>query len=172
MGSDGHDVFRNMYVLFLGGISARLITIATVPLLSRIYSPEDFGFLSIFTSIIKLMTPILTLQYVLAIPLPKNDIEAANIFSLSILLIINSSLLISIIIIFVGPALLHYISAEKLLPYTWLIMLGIVGAGSYQLIFMWAIRKKMFTEISKTQVWQTLIGSIVKLVLGIMAMKP
>lgn len=46
-GSSG-DVFRGMVTQAFGTGGAQMIGIAAVPILTRLYSPEDFGVLAVF----------------------------------------------------------------------------------------------------------------------------
>ena len=50
-GSAG-QVFRGMVTMALGSGAAKGIGLLVVPLLTRIYSPEDYGVLSVFTALI------------------------------------------------------------------------------------------------------------------------
>ena len=62
------DVFRGMLVLLLGSGVARLIGIGVIPILTRIYTPEEYGVLAVYTSFVAILAPLLTLRYVQAIP--------------------------------------------------------------------------------------------------------
>src|SRR5690554_432400 len=81
------SIFKNMAKLTAGTGLAKVIGVLSAPIITRIYLPEDFGVLSIFTSVIALIVPLGILRYSLALPLPKNDGLATNIavFSSAIL---------------------------------------------------------------------------------------
>ncbi|MDI6867844.1 hypothetical protein [Methanoculleus sp.] len=63
----------------------RLITILAAPVIARLYGPEAFGFLAIFTSITSIIGVVACMRYELAIMLPKTDEEAANLLGLCLL---------------------------------------------------------------------------------------
>lgn len=75
---------RNSLTLISGTTLAQLLPIAVSPILTRIYSPEDFGVLALFTSIVMIFTIIGNGRYELAIVLPKKDSYAINIWALTL----------------------------------------------------------------------------------------
>ena len=56
--------------LLVGGTAGvQVLTVLAAPLLTRLYSSEDFGLLSVYTSLLALIGVIFSLRYELAIPL-------------------------------------------------------------------------------------------------------
>ena len=78
------SVFRGMFTLALGSGAARLISIAVIPVLSRIYAPEDYGVLSVFIALTAILAPLLSLRYVTALPLPRHPGLAMSLFALCV----------------------------------------------------------------------------------------
>jgi O-antigen/teichoic acid export membrane protein len=74
-------------VLVGGTAGAQLITVLAAPLLTRLYSPEDFGLVAVCASLLALIGVISSRRYELAIPLPDDDVEEANVAMLSLLLV-------------------------------------------------------------------------------------
>ncbi|HRL75159.1 MAG TPA: oligosaccharide flippase family protein [Candidatus Accumulibacter phosphatis] len=171
-GGAGSTVFKGMATLAIGTGVARIIGVASIPVLTRIYSPADYGVLSVFTSLVLMLVPIVTLRYVVAIPLPRHDGLAMNLMALSVGLMLCITLAVSLVLWAFGPVLLGLVSMEVLAPYWWLIVLGIVGTGSYELLSMWATRRKAYRIIAQTQVFQSAVGSFLKIGLGLLALKP
>ena len=74
-----------------------MLTVLAAPLLTRLYSSEDFGLLSVYTSLLALIGVISSLRYELAIPLPEDDGEAVNVAVLSLIFVGVNTLLTSIL---------------------------------------------------------------------------
>lgn len=165
-------VFRGMITLAMGAGLARIVGIASIPILTRLYSPDDYGVLAVYTSIVTVLVPILTFRYVTAIPLPKTDAMAFNLFVLCAKLIVLGTVLIALTLGLFGHTVLGWFSMEELAPYWWLIVIGVMGTASYELLSMWATRKKDYKVIAKTQFSQSLLGNLIKIGLGILAVKP
>lgn len=170
-GGSSSLVFRGMAILSLGSGLARGIGVGSIPLLTRLYSPEDFGVLAVFTAIVSLLAPILTLRYVLAMPLPRHDGVAINLMALSLLLMICITGVMTIALWHFAPLFLGLLSVESIAPWWWLILLGIVAAAGYELMTYWAMRVRNYKVIAFTNVWQSVIGSIVKIVLGLFSIQ-
>lgn len=82
-GGTSGGVFRGMMTLALGSSIGRVIGIASIPVLTRLYSPADFGVLAVFTALVAILAPLVTLRYALALPLPRHDGVAMNLLVLS-----------------------------------------------------------------------------------------
>ncbi|MDP1542360.1 MAG: oligosaccharide flippase family protein [Polycyclovorans sp.] len=169
---DSSAVFKGMATLALGSGGARLIGIAAIPVLTRLYSPEDFGVLAVFAALVAIAAPLMTLRYVLALPLPRRDGTALNLLALAIGLMLVGTVLTTLIFGVFGRELLSALSMEALIPWWWLIGVGVLAASSYELMTYWATRRRAYKIIAKTNVWQSASGSIVKVGLGMMSLTP
>lgn len=169
--SDSNSVFKGMLTLAMGSGAARAIGFASIPIITRLYSPEDYGVLALYTSVVVILVPFATLKYSTAIPLPKRDGMAINIVALGLLLILFLSLLIGIPLFVFGETILAWFNMVELAQWWWLIVLGIAGTAIYELFSLWGTRKRKYNVIAKTQFMQSLIGNGVKILLGWLAFK-
>lgn len=165
------DVFRGMLVLLLGSGVARLIGIGVIPILTRIYTPEEYGVLAVYTSFVTILAPMLTLRYVQAIPLPKTELAAAHLVSIAFLLLVTLSIALLLVFALFKESLFAWFNMQALVPWWFLVVLGASGAAFYELLSLWATRRKQYKIISKTQFNQSLIGNTLKVVLGLLSFK-
>ena len=77
---------RNVLTLMTGTTIAQAIPIAISTILTRIYTPEDFGIFALYMSIASMIAVVATGRYELAIMLPKKDEDAVSIVALSIII--------------------------------------------------------------------------------------
>ena len=91
---ESNKILKNVLILTSGATVGYLIILLTSPILTRLYSPEEFGVLALYISVVGVLTPLITLKYELAIPLAPNERAAIAIVLLSFILafIIKSSL--------------------------------------------------------------------------------
>lgn len=164
-------MFNGMLTLAKGAILARIIGIANIPILTRLYSPEEFGILALYVAITGVIAPILTLRYVQAIPLPKSDVLAINLFSVCLKLIILGTLIASLIFWSFGREILASFNMQILTSWWPLIIIGSCGAALYELFSLWATRKKQYELLASTQITQSLLGNVTKVVLGLAEFK-
>jgi len=165
-------IFKGMATIASGNMVARLIGILATPLLTRLYGPESFGVLAVFSSIVAFLTPILTLRYVIAVPLPKNDAMAMNVVVLTAVIASIMAALIAAGLWAAGPFVFSSLNMSAIAPYWWAIVIALLGGVVYELLSMWATRKKAYGLIARTTVIQSGAGAITKLGLGALGVAP
>lgn len=143
---------RSVSILAGGTALGQALTVLVSPILTRLYSPEDFGVFGVYASLLGIVTVIASLRYEYAIPLPEEDETAANILVLCFGLLLGMSLFSWLVIQSLGHQVVTWANVPGLEPYLWLIPLGVLGAGTYQILNYWAIRKRDFTRISRTRI--------------------
>lgn len=161
MSSDGF--LGNVLVLATGAASAKAITLLVSPFLTRLYSPENFGVLALFVAAVTLVSSLSTLRYHVAIPMPKSETLALHLVILSFVLLAAVLSLSALAVLLIGDLLFELLYIEVLVPYRWLIILGVGSTGAYQILYSWALRKKNMRAIAATQLWQSISGSAVKI---------
>lgn len=166
------DIFKNMGILASGVGIGKAIGFLSMPFITRIYSPEDFGVLAVFTTSILLIIPFSTLLYSITIPLPKTDGVAVNIVFLCSVLIVFITGMLAMLFALFGDSIFGFFNMEEIAAYWWILIIGIFSASFYELMTHWATRVKAFTEVAKTKVWQASISAVLKIGLGLLGFKP
>ncbi|OOE73669.1 oligosaccharide flippase family protein [Salinivibrio sp. ML290] len=164
---------RAVSVLVGGTAGSQVVLIATSPILTRLYTPSDFGILAVFVSIIGILGVIASLRYELAIPLPRNDDRAINVLVLSVISLILLTTLLSIIIWLFGNDFLVLINSAELGSYLWLLPAAFALMGGYQILQYWSLRYKDFGLIAKTKILQSTSTTVLQMagsVLGPLAL--
>jgi len=90
---------KNSIIMIGGTTAAQLLPVAISPILTRLYSPEDFGVLALFMSLSMILSIVATGRYELAIILPRKDSYAINILALIVIIASVFSLLLMIAIL-------------------------------------------------------------------------
>lgn len=154
---------RGVSVLVGGTAGAQLLTVLAAPLLTRLYTPEDFGLLAVYASLLALINVISSLRYELAIPLPEDDAEAANVAALSLILVGLSTLLSGVLVWLLGPDIAEMLGVPALAGYFWLLPVGVLLGGAYTVFNYWSVRTKRFTTIASTRLRQALTSIVIQL---------
>lgn len=147
---------RGVSVLVGGTAGAQLLGVLAAPILTRLYSPDDFGLLAVFMAVLAFLTVIAAGRYELAIPLPKNDQDAAHLTVLGFGLVVCSTVVSAVVFLVWPQQIATAINAPQLANYLWMIPLGVFFLGSYQVFSNWAVRKKQFSVIAKTRIYQSI----------------
>lgn len=161
---------KNVLIIAGGTTIGQVITILFSPLLAKLYSPEDFGLLAVYISVIGFFSVISTLRYHLAIPLPKGDGSAANLLSLSLLIACFLTILLGFGVYLWGGSLASALGVSALSHYLWAFPLSFLGIGFYQALNGWAIRDQDYKAITKTKLHQSLGQLIVQVGAGFMGL--
>lgn len=136
------------------------IIIASSPLIARLYPPADFGVLAVYTSMLSILLVLASLRYEMAIPLPDNDATAGALMVLCFGILTGMTVLVALGVHFFGNAFVLAVNSPTLRPYLWLLPIGVAGAGAYQILNYWAVRKKAFRSIARTRLSQS-IGKVI-----------
>jgi len=99
--------FRDAGVLAAAYVLSQAIWLGSAPILTRLYSPDDFGLWALFTTIVSILTTIATLRYEFAIVLPRGERETSNVIVLCFVV----SLLSTSLVVFVVSRFGHSIAA-------------------------------------------------------------
>ena len=143
------DFFKSVVLLTSGTVLAQAISFLASPVLTRLFTPEESGELGFFLRIVAFISSVATARYELAIPLPKTNSHAFQLFRLS--LKIAKVTLISTLI---GGVVYWAIDGfdTKLGLYIVAIVIGSYGVIFKNLGSNWAIRTKAFRRISVSNV--------------------
>lgn len=159
------ELVKYIIVLTTGTALAQLINVLFSPLLTRIYTDEEFGEYGLYFRIISLGAALATFRYELSIPLPKEDKTSYRLykfaFNTTVITVIASSLVVLI------PFLFESQSSYQL--FYLLIPIGIAFIAFQNIGTYWALRLKKFRHISYNKVVAAVSGGAMKIVLGKLA---
>jgi O-antigen/teichoic acid export membrane protein len=143
-----NNVVNNSSVLMLGTLISQLVVILVSPILTRMYSPEDFGVFSVYVAIVTFFTVISNLRYELAIPLSKSLTVTLSIAKLSLLLIALFSVLFGVFLYASDGYFLGLMNSSVLHDFFWLLPVGVFIGGVYSLFSFWSLKKKNFLQLA------------------------
>lgn len=150
------DFIRNVSTLVAGTAIAQGINFAFNIYLTRIYSPADFGALSVFLSIAACILVFSCGRYDVAMVAAKTNEDASKLFTLSFAILLFLTLLLLPVI-----ASVYFFSIgiyKNNEAYNWLyyIPLFIFLVTGIHLLWMWNVRQKKFKNISFIRVTETI----------------
>ena len=156
---------RNVGKLLSANVIAQAIGLLVYPILTRLYSPEDFGLLNLFLSIGSILVLLATSEYQSAILLPSSENEAAGVARVAMRIMGGWLLFISILTIFSRP-ISRIFEAPSLVHYFWLLLPYVGVMGAWSIYNAWLTRTRDFSQISIYQISQSTIGVLTKLLFG------
>lgn len=162
----GRDYARDSLILTVGTAAAQTLTIAATPLLSRIYSPAEFGVLALFMALSGILATAVTLRFEAAILLPKTTSDATALVKLSLLCIAALGAVVTAVLVLVPAQAQADLGLAALGP--WIIVAGVTGIGlaAVATATAWLNRHRLYMKLAKLRVFQGVGFVAVALTLG------
>lgn len=136
--------------LMSGTLIAQVIMFISIPILTRLYTPAEFGLYSTFVAVITIIGSISSLKYDQAIMLPKQDKDAEALLFLSTILTTIITLFSIVVIIFFYDYILSYFHGYEFIVY--LIPIGIFLIGIMQILNAYSSRNQFYKSMSIVRV--------------------
>ena len=157
---------RNVLTLMTGTTIAQAIPIAASPILTRIYTPADFGVMALFVAITSIFGSISSGRYELAIMLPKKEEDAINIFALGFILTTLLSLILLILVILFNDDIAKLLNNEEIRFWLFFIPVTVFFTGLFNILTYYNIRKKKYKDIRSATIIKSVISATVQLSFG------
>ncbi|HFU75306.1 MAG TPA: lipopolysaccharide biosynthesis protein [Arcobacter sp.] len=159
---------RNVLTLMTGTTIAQAIPIAISPILTRIYTPEDFGVFALFIAITGLFSVVASGRYELALMLPKKEEDALNIFALGLVLILGLSSLLLLSILILHQYLVGILKNDAIGTWLYFIPLAVFFIGLFNLLSYYNNRMENYKDIAHATIVKSIILAVVQIVVGLM----
>lgn len=153
-------------VLVAGTFLSQLIPFLVSPILTRLFTPEQFGEFGLFFSIAMIITVFITGRYEMAIMLPKKDSEAFNLVVLSIRIAILISVILLILVFFLKHSVATIFNAPGIENWLYLLPVSLLAVGVYQALNYWNNRKEKYTRLALSRVMRSVNTSAWSIGLG------
>ena len=160
---------RGVLAILSGTVLSRLIAFAAIPVLSRLFTPSEFGVFALFSMIIAVSGPIVTWRYEAAIVLPEEDGDAANLLLVSCLATTISSVILGIFFTLFNHQIADFLGAPELAPWLPWSAFCIWAVGMFTGLRLWKSRVDDFPAISYARVADTFSLSVTQVGLGLSA---
>lgn len=163
---------KNILTLMTGTSIAQAIPIAISPILTRIFTPSDFGLFALYISISGMIAIVSTGRYELAMMLPKEDDDALHLVFLSLIISLVISFICLLLVFVFNSELTSFLKNESISTWLYFIPLTILLSGAYQSLYYWNNRQKKFKNLSISKIVQTSTTVTTNLGLGYLIAGP
>lgn len=138
-------------------VFALLLPLVATPILSRLFLPEDYGLLAMFTSVLAVLLAFCTWRFDWSIPNARTNTVAASLFCLGAVILIAICGL-SIVAIIVGSTV-PWPSGSlfvKLGALVWFMPLALLGGGLRLLLSGWFVRQGDLSAVGRATIAQSI----------------
>lgn len=161
---------QNVILLGSGTAIGQLLAFLVMPLVTRLYTPEDLGILQVFLLVIMLTMPFSHLGYHAAIPLQRSKSRVINLIALSGVLILSFGVLASIVLYWYGSWIFERFNTPVIGDYWLLLVIAIMAGAVYEVLASLAVKEYRFGEIARTRITQSIAYSLGRIGFGMLAM--
>lgn len=165
--------FAKSVAMIVGGtVFTQVINTLLTPIISRIYTPEEYGILTVYTALLTMIGFLGALCYDSSIPIADDDEKAVNAIFLCVIILLVLTFFLILLLLFFEDIPLDLFNGENLVRYKYLIPLGFLATGLYTILSKWAFRKQKFDVIATTKYCQSIMGNAIKITLGLLLAGP
>lgn len=166
------SIARNLAVVGGGTALGQGSIVVAAPLLARLYDPQAFGLLSIYTAVISVLLAVASFRFDLAIPTAEDADEAVHLVALSVLLAVVASVALGLVLLVWGEQLATALGAASLTSSLWLLPVALLVAGVAQALASMAIYQRSFNALGRMRASQGLAQVLAQAALGLVHAGP
>lgn len=153
--------------IMAGTAFGQLLAIAVSPLLSRIYTPGDFGVFSVVNAFAMVLGTVAALRYEMAIPLPRDDEEARAVLVVAACVTAGTTAVMTVAFWLLGPLIADLVGTHRVEP--WLVWVPLIAAAIavFQMLNQWALRHRRYSATARRNFVSAVTTVAVQLVAGL-----
>jgi O-antigen/teichoic acid export membrane protein len=160
------SVLTSAITLISGTGAAQLIGLMALPILTRFYTPDEFGLFAVYGAILSLISVLVCLRYELAVVLPKTARVALLVVRLCLFATVFVSLLSVMLLVFAEDVLCQLYAIDPAANWLWLIPVSLLVGGLYKTATFWHTREKNYKRLACAKISQSVPQVMVQLLLG------
>lgn len=157
----------NVLTLMAGTTIAQAVPIAISPILTRIYTPEDFGVFALYMAISAIISVIATGRYEMAIMLPKKDEDVKSIVKLILILLSSVVIFVFLIVFIFNQEITNLFENKEISSWLYFLPLSIFLVSIYQVFNYLLIREKSFKRLATNKVIVSTSNASTQLAIGL-----
>lgn len=162
---------RGVFTILGGTAGGQALALAVAPVLSRLYSPSDFGVFTILSSLVAVVGTVSTLRFDLAIPLPKRERDAQGLVALGLISTAVTFGLTSAIVGLGGADFARAFGQSSLMPWLWFVPMTSCLMGVYLVLNQLAIRHRRYKAIGRRNLLQSAAMVATQVLAGLVGMR-
>ncbi len=161
-------LLRNIATVITGTAGAQAVTMAFMPVITRLYGPEAYGILGTFLSLSMTLVPVAALTYPIAIVLQRRDSEARALVRLSILLALGVAVLMSLVLLGFGERIAHALGIGVVAPYLLLLPWVMFCGALLEISQQWLFRQQRFRLTASMAALHSLLFNSLRSIAGLL----
>lgn len=147
---------RGVAAILSGTALGQLIVAGFSPVLTRLYGPEAFALLSVFTAMTGISAIVMAARLEMAVPTAPTDAEARRIVAAALALCLTLSVLGSLICLLLGRWAQDVLGVPGVARWLWLMPWAGGFSAAYVVLTQWSVRVGAYSSIG----WRNVIRAV------------
>lgn len=161
---------KGVATLASAAAGGQLVLVLVSPLLTRLYTPEQFGVLAIFSSMLGVIVVVSSLRYELAIPLARSHQNGKSLLSIALGINCLFAALTLALVSLLRGRVAEFAGVPGLTNFLWLLPIAVLCMGSYRSLNFWAVRNKNYRRIAVTKISQSISNVLIQVSGGLVGL--
>lgn len=157
--SKGSRFRQNFVKVVKANFLAQVLSLLASPLLTRLYSPADYGTVALFSSLLSILLAFATLRFDWSVPNATSRTQAAALMVIGLLALTFVSITTFSVLWVFGSVWTFWQGFQALGSLLLLLPVALIGSGLHQLMQAWFVREANLTAVSRTKITQSVVGT-------------
>jgi|APEBP8051073220_1049391.scaffolds.fasta_scaffold01457_7 O-antigen/teichoic acid export membrane protein len=160
-------MIRPIATVLNGNVIAQVITLAALPIISRLFSADAFGSFQLYSSILVVLLPFAALRLeFLVLRLKGSPRDLARVLALCLGINVIGAGLLAVILILARVSGIWPQATELLFPF-WLLPVGFLAAGALQTFNTLPVRNSAYRLVAQARVLQSFAFNVLAIAVGL-----
>ena len=158
--------FRDVWLITGATVVAQVFTALTLPVITRLYTTQDFEDFGVFVASVAILSSVLSLRFNIAIPLSKNSREFVFTVYIAVLCTLGSAAILLTCYFWLES----FISPLDYFKDVWFFVgtvVGAVGMSFYNICVAGAAYSKALGDVSRSKIVRSVAANLTQISLGI-----
>ncbi|MEX0929108.1 MAG: oligosaccharide flippase family protein [Balneolales bacterium] len=157
-------------ILSFGTAAAQAVPLLLTPLLTRLYTPPEFGLLALFISISAVAVIPAAGKYEIAVVVPPHNRNAINLLSLALLMATGTFLVWIIIFFLFNTQIANLLNNPDLAFWLYLMPASIFALILFEIFYNWLNRLADYKRLSYGKMFHSGSSTSIQVVLGLLGL--
>lgn len=140
---------RGLAAIMAGTLAGQGLSLAAAPLLSRLYSPSEFGTFAVLSAIAMTFGAVVTLRFDAAVPLPDSEDSARALVGLSLLTTVAWTVLLFATYPWWSGPIIRLLNDDQVGSLLLVIPLVAASFGLFRTLNQWALRQGRYAATAR-----------------------
>ena len=160
---------KNVLTLMTGTLVGQLVSLAMAPIITRLFTPDDFTTLEQYTMLMTVAIVVVTGKYEFAIMQPREREGARHVLILATRISLWVCIALLIASFFLSEYVADYYNNDVLGKWLWTLPIALFAFAVFNIINYWFTRQKNYKVAATSKIWFSVASEPAKIGTGLLS---